>query len=109
MEYDIYSITAKMAEDKVAEVTRRGDERGQEVVIIDGMDKAIVGTCINEYGKIVAVYDRELCIQCLMESMSESDDPEDDPYESAMEFFEYNTVRSLPYLKDQAPIIIELL
>lgn len=40
---------------------------------------------------------------------SESYDPEDDPYESAMEFFEYNTVRSLPYLKDQAPIIIELL
>ena len=108
--YMIFSaITAKMAEGKVAEVTRRGDERGQEVVIIDGMDKAIVGTCVNEYGKIVAVYDRELCIQCLMESMSESDDPEDDPYESAIEFFEYNTVRSLPYLKDQAPIIIELL
>ena len=109
MEYDISSITDKMAEDKVAEVARRGDDLEQEVEIIDGMDKAIVGTCVNEYGNIVAVYDRELCIQCIMESMSESDDPEYDPYESAMEFFEYNTVRSLPYRKDRAPIIIELL
>jgi hypothetical protein len=109
MERDISNVTDEMADAKVEEVKLRGDERGEDVTIIDGMDKAIIGTCINERGKLVAVYDRELCIQCVMESMGDTESEEDDPYELATEYFEYNTMRSLPYLKENAPIIIDLL
>jgi len=67
-------------------------------------------TYFNDYGdaligytvhadKTVAVYDYKKCIKSLMkDGMSE---------EEAVEYFEYNTVRTIPYMGSAAPIIME--
>jgi len=78
------------------------------IVYINGMDKALVGCHMTDDGIFVAVYDRELCLKCLEEMFSKSCKPDDDPYEMAQEWFEYNTLRALPYQHERAPIIIEL-
>lgn len=73
----------------------------------------------------VAVYERSLCLKCIAEGYSDEDirelhkdehseeelqDPSliaDLKLRDAEEFFEYNTMRSLPYAHDAAPVIVE--
>ena len=57
-------------------------------------DEAIVGT--DSDGRVV--YDMDLMVGCLIdEGMTE---------EEAIEFIEYNTIRALPYIGENAPIIL---
>ena len=60
-------------------------------------DNAIIG--VTHDGK--AVYDYDEMVYCLMkeENMSEED---------AMGFIDYNTIRSLPYAGEYAPVIVYL-
>ena len=88
-------------------VNALADELGEEIYKLDDMDAALVGTHITEQGNTVLVYDRKKCIECLMDS-SLKDDSDEDPYEMAEEWFEYNTMRALPYMHEKAPIIVEL-
>lgn len=73
----------------------------------------------------VAVYERSLCLKCIAEGYSDEDirelhkdehteeelrDPsliEELKLRDAEEFFEYNTLRTLPYAHDAAPVIVE--
>ena len=73
----------------------------------------------------VAVYERSLCIKCLADDYNDEDTRElhkdeysveelQDPdllrelkYKDAEEFYEYNTVRALPYAHAAAPLIVE--
>lgn len=73
----------------------------------------------------VAVYERSLCLKCLAEGYSDEDirelhkdehteeelrDPsliEELKLRDAEEFFEYNTLRTLPYAHDAATVIVE--
>lgn len=73
----------------------------------------------------VAVYERSLCLKCIAEGYSDEDIRElhkdehseeelqdssliaDLKLRDAEEFFEYNTMRSLPYAHDAAPVIVE--
>jgi hypothetical protein len=48
----------------------------------------------------VAVYDYSKCIKCLMKNGMSRDE--------AVEYFEYNTVRTIPYMGSAAPIIMEM-
>ncbi len=56
-----------------------------------------------------AVYDREKCIECLMEECEGpvNAPPADDAWTDAVDFFEFNTVRALPYMGKHAPVIRE--
>jgi len=73
---------------------------------------AVLFECPNYEGGLIgytedgrAVYDREKCIMWL----ASQDDSETDPetaYTNAIEFFEFNTVRSLPYAGEHAPVIV---
>lgn len=56
---------------------------------------AFIGVTINNQ----AVYDFDKMVRCLMEEDSMTE-------EEAIEFIEYNTIRSLPYY-DNAPIIFK--
>lgn len=73
----------------------------------------------------VAVYERQLCIKCIAEGYDDKDIAElhKDEYSEeelqnpellqelklrdAEEFYEYNTVRALPYAHEAAPVIVE--
>lgn len=67
-----------------------------EVMIFEnpGFVEAFIGVSIDNR----AVYDYEKMISCLMEEDEMTE-------EEAIEFIDYNTIRSLPYY-DNAPIIV---
>lgn len=100
-----------LVRERIDEARAMDYEDGDSIVLLHGMERAMIGTVENAAGKIVAVYEEELCIRCLMEDMSKPEDAgddwgEDDAYTEAREFYEYNTVRALPYIGDSAPMII---
>ena len=73
-------------------------DAGYEDVIIfsgDSYDDALIG--VSEDGR--AIYDFDLMVEWLMkqDNMDET---------SAIEWIEYNTIRSLPYVGDKAPIVM---
>ncbi len=64
---------------------------------------AIVGYYYNEMDLPVFVYKYDKMIECLAEEYEYSDDP----YADAVEWIEYNTMRTLPYIDAKGrPIII---
>ena len=74
---------------------------GYEDIIIfsgDSYDDALIG--VSEDGR--AIYDYDLMIEWLMvnDNMTDVD---------AMEWIDYNTIRSLPYVGDKAPIVMHRL
>ena len=69
-----------------------------EAVLLDSFDGAVVGVTTD--GRVV--YDYDAMVQCLVDQDGMSED-------EAIEFIEYNTVRSLPYVGEKAPIIMNLL
>lgn len=80
------------------------------------LDAAIIGTYHTKKGK-VAVYDYDKLVGAfvaLRGKTSELDDDDDleasdvEAWEQAMEWVEYNTIRALPYVKERAPIIVQL-
>lgn len=106
------------------EATVRDETEGDNICILHGLEKAMIGTA--EVGDhTVAVYERSLCIQCIADGFTDEDMKNlyKDEYseeelnnpdllqelklKDAEEFFEYNTVRALPYAHDAAPIILE--
>lgn len=100
-----------LVRDRIDEARAADYEDGDSIVLLHGMERAMIGTVENADGKIVAVYEEELCIRCLMDDMSKPEDAgddydENDAYTDAREFYEYNTLRALPYIGDSAPMII---
>lgn len=59
-------------------------------------DSAIIGYDANNYR---IIYDFQKMIEYLIENDGMS-------YEESVEFIEYNTLRSIPYAGDKAPIIL---
>lgn len=121
--YDL-SQAGPLVVERFDEATQRDDKDGENICILHGLEKAMIGTA--EVGDhTVAVYERSLCIKCIADGFTDEDTREchsdayteeqlQDPeflYElklqDAEEYFEYNTVRSVPYAKDAAPVIVE--
>lgn len=73
-------------------------EHHPDAIVLDPreLDDAITGINIIT-GQIV--YDYKMLIECFMRMGMDE--------EQAIEFIEYNTVRTLPYIGEQAPIIME--
>jgi len=70
---------------KTSEVKERLGEVNEDLLTADGLDDALIGY-VEQFGRPpVALYDREKCIQILMER-----DGMD--REGAEEFFEFNTI-----------------
>ena len=100
--------TEKVAE-RYDEACDRDENYGANIVMFDEMEDAMVGTTVNAAGIVVPVYERELCIKSLAKKYMASGDykDEDDANLAASEWFEHNTMGTLPYLNEQAPVIIE--
>lgn len=82
---------------------------GENIVLFHGLEKGMVGTMVNDYGITVAVYERNRSIDQLAEDFSK-DNPgqdEDEARTDAIEWFDYNTVRTIPHLHEIGPLIIE--
>ena len=72
-------------------------ELPEDAIVFDNMsyDSSIVGVTTD--GRVV--YDYDKMIEELMQD-------EEWSYEDAVEWIDYNTIRSLPYAGDHAPIIM---
>lgn len=91
------------------EACERDDDFGANILMIDEMEDTMVGTMVNGHGNVVPVYERELCVKALANRYMKSGDYADyeDAYTAAVEWFEFNTERSLPYQEPYAPVIID--
>ena len=87
-------------------------EYNEEALLADGVEEAIVGVCERIGHNTVVAYDREKCINILVEDFAESittmdmddDDPDRDLYEEAEEYFSYNVIGS--YVGENTPVFI---
>lgn len=64
-------------------------------IILDGSNDAIIGVDVDGH----VCYSYQKCVECFMkhDKMSE---------EEAMEWIDYNTIRSLPYMGEMKPIMM---
>ena len=67
----------------------------EDVIIFDGYDDAFIG--VSEDGR--AVYDYDLMVLWLIEHEGMTED-------EAVDWISYNTIRSLPYVGEKAPIVM---
>lgn len=70
---------------------------GAQVAVLDDMDEACLGIALTATPHLV--YSRSKCIKVLQESGMSQDEAE--------EYFEYSTARSLPYMGENNPVIVE--
>lgn len=80
-------------------------EENPEAMLFENpsFEKAIIGYTKNNFGNLVAVYDYNEMVDSLTEEYSTDSE---DPYTDAIEWIEYNSMRSLPYMGENAPAII---
>lgn len=74
-------------------------EINPDAIMLEGLDKCAIGTTETDEGTVL-VYSYDLIIaQYMSEGMTDED---------AIEFYEYNLVRALPYMGKLAPIIVNV-
>ena len=80
------------------EVYKYAEDQEIEVKVFENPSykTAIIGISYDNR----VIYDYDLMIEDLMKE-------ENLDYEDALEFIEYNTLRALPYMGDNAPIILD--
>lgn len=71
-------------------------ELDPEILLADGFEDALVGYAERACSDVVAVYDREKCIECLIAEGCSRED--------AIEHFEFNVVGS--YVGKKTPIFL---
>jgi len=78
----------------------------EEALLADGFDQAIIGMCEQfGHGPVVA-YDRDKCIEILIDEFSQDINEEDDEDLSivATEYFDYNIAGS--YVGENTPVFL---
>ena len=68
-----------------------------EVIMMDGFSDAIKGYSMGAEGRVRLIYGYDECVGVLERDM---------PREEALDYFEYNTIRSLPYQGEAGPIVM---
>ena len=89
----------------IDEVINYVKEENPEALMFRSPDfyNAIIGYYYNDADLPVIVYKYDKMVECLAEEFEDSDDP----YMDAIEFIDYNTLRTLPYMNAKGrPIII---
>ena len=94
--------------DIVKERIQEVEDMGQDILLIDDFDGALIGT-MDKDGVVVAVYEESKMVDILMQRIKEDDPDEEDPYMAAMDYLSYNVYRSLPYMHEKAPISYRVL
>lgn len=116
---------SKAVKARFKEATCRTNKQNEYMMFPDGCEKGMIGTIVNEHGIEVPVYEYELSVRSKMESygpnwaeemgdytaeqLADADFMESELYTLANDDFNFNTVRSLPYEHEHAPIILEVL
>ena len=75
-------------------------EIDEEILLADGFEDALLGYAERAAAPIVAAYDRERCIQIMI-------DRDGMTFEEAEEFFDFNVVGA--YMGEKTPVFITIL
>lgn len=81
------------------EVERWAEENDVTLVILDGLDDAIVGIASDGLECPKVVYSKSKVVDALVSDGMTRDE--------ALDWYCYNTLRSLPYMGKEAPIFLE--
>jgi hypothetical protein len=116
---------SRVVKSRFQEAIGRTVKRDDFMVFPDGCEKGLIGTMVNGHGFEVPVYEHELSIMSKAESYSpywatdigryteeqlaDQEYMAGELYTMAQDDFEYNTVRSLPYQHEHAPVIMDAL
>ena len=77
-----------------------------EALFADGFDQAILGMC-EQFGKEpVVAYDREKCIQILMDDFAKDGNKGEDLYGMALEYFDFNVTGA--YVGVNTPVFLTM-
>ena len=97
-------IRPSVTQERVSETLERDDC----VILLDGLDKALVGTFLNDNGHVVAVYIEELCIALVVERLKveHPDWSMEELRENAADYLS-DLGRAAPYMRGAAPVIVE--
>lgn len=76
------------------------EEHDTELILLDDADEAIVGIAVDGVDDYKVVYSKSKFLESLQnQGMTEIE---------AIEWYEYNTLRSLPYMGIHSPIFLEM-
>ena len=75
-------------------------EIDEDLLCADGFDEAILGICERACSSAVVAYDRDKCIEILVERDGMT-------YEDAVEYFEFNVVGG--WVGDNTPVFLTLM
>ena len=83
-------------------------ERDDSIILLDGFDKALAGTFLNENGHVVAVYAEEICLALIADRLKREhpDASVEELGEDAADYLS-DLGRAAPYMRGAAPVIIE--
>ena len=103
---------SKVVKARFKEATRRTNKRNDCMLLLDGCEKGMIGTIVNEHGIEVPVYEYDLSVRSKMESydpnwaeelggyteeqLADADFMASELHTLANDDFNFNTVRSLP-------------
>tara|TARA_R110000824_G_scaffold148440_2_gene318197 strand:+ start:218 stop:502 length:285 start_codon:yes stop_codon:yes gene_type:complete len=78
----------------------------EEALLADGFDEAIIGMCERFGNTPVVAYDRDKCIEILMDEFAQDtdDDEEEDLSTRAIEYFDYNVMGA--YVGEFTPVFL---
>lgn len=102
-------IKSSTVQERISEARDRDAGDGSNIVLLHGFESAMVGTATNKEGKTIAVYEEGLCLKCLMERLraEHPDTSEQEIYEDALDAWDYDTMRAMPYMGETAPLVIQ--
>ena len=83
----------------------------EEVLLAHGFEDALIGVCENPYKRVVAAYDKDACIQILMDDFKFMQDKHEeefdqDLYIDAVEYFDSTIIKN--YIGENSPIFLTL-
>ena len=108
MSDDYIKTLSPSVEERIAEAKERDEDEGENIVLLHGFEGAMVGTMWKD-GKSIAVYEEGLCLRIIVDDLRKNcpDKPEEELYSDALDAWSYNTLRAIPYMGKNAPVIIQ--
>ena len=105
---DYIKSLSPIEQERVIEARERDEDGGESIVLLHGLEEGFIGTTRNQHERTV-VYDYGLCLRRIMEDIGKDhpEIPDDELYLEAVDYWDANVIRSLPYMGEVAPVVIE--
>tara|TARA_Y100000310_G_scaffold201530_1_gene201631 strand:+ start:878 stop:1162 length:285 start_codon:yes stop_codon:yes gene_type:complete len=80
------------------------EDQSAEVLLADGFEGAFIGICERFGMQPVAAYDRDKCIEIIIERSGPNELTDEEAYMEAVEFFDFNVIGA--WVGDLTPVFV---